>query len=82
MGAPEEHSRAVKQHAADPRKRGCAVRLQAAFGPVIMFVSAEGPWEGAEEGQRDLLLDVLRLGLYPASPRPLGLVVELLRPRL
>lgn len=29
--------------------------------------------------QPDLLLDVARLGLYPASPRTLGLVVELLR---
>jgi len=79
VAALREHARAVKQYAADLRKRGYSARLQAAFAPVVMFIPVEGAWEAAEEAQPDLLLEVLRLGLYPASPRTLGLVVELLR---
>lgn len=79
LGALRDHARAVKQYAADLRRRGYATRLQASFAPVVMFLPIEGAWEAAEEVQADLLLEVLRLGIYPASPRTLGLVVELLR---
>jgi DNA recombination protein RmuC len=79
LGALRDHARAVKQYAADLRRRGYAARLQAPLAPVVMFLPIEGAWEAAEEVQADLLLEVLRLGIYPASPRTLGLVVELLR---
>jgi len=79
LGALRDHARAVKLYAADLRRRGYAARLQAPFAPVVMFLPIEGAWEAAEEVQADLLLEVLRLGIYPASPRTLGLVVELLR---
>ena len=79
LGALREHARAVKQYAAELRRRGYAARLQSPFAPVVMFLPMEGAWEASEEVQPDLVLDILRLGIYPASPRTLGLVVELLR---
>lgn len=79
LAALREHAQAVKKYASALKKRGYAARLKAAFVPVVMFMPMDGAWEAAEEVNANLVEEVLRMGIYPASPRSIGLVVELLR---
>ena len=79
MAALKEHAQAVKRHAAELAGRGYPSKIDAEFVPVVMFIPAEGAWEAAEQGRPDIVAEVLALGVYPASPANLGLVVELLR---
>jgi DNA recombination protein RmuC len=77
--ALKDHALAVKRHAADLARRDYPSKMQAEFVPVVMFLPAEGAWEAAERGRPDIVAEVLGMGVYPASPANLGLVVELLR---
>jgi DNA recombination protein RmuC len=77
--ALKEHAQAVKRHAAELARRDYPSKLDAEFVPVVMFLPAEGAWEAAEQGRPDIVAEVLAMGVYPASPANLGLVVELLR---
>ncbi len=78
----KEHAAAVKRHANELARRDYPSRVEASFAPVIMFLPVEGAWEAAEGGRPDIVAEVLGLGLYPASPATIGLVVELLRHQL
>ena len=77
--ALKDHALAVKRHASDLARRGYPSKIRAEFVPVVMFLPSEGAWEAAERGRPDIVAEVLAMGVYPASPANLGLVIELLR---
>jgi DNA recombination protein RmuC len=44
-----------------------------------MYIPVDGAWEAAVEAMPDLATEALSLGVHPASPRTLGLVLDLLK---
>jgi DNA recombination protein RmuC len=54
-------------------------RLRTTFAPVVMYLPVEGAWEAAIDAVPDLGSEALALGVHPASPRTLGLVLDLLK---
>jgi DNA recombination protein RmuC len=73
------HASAVRRHVRDLAARDYTSRLRATFAPVVMYLPVDGAWEAAAEAMPDLAAEALTLGVHPASPRTLGLVLELLK---
>lgn len=73
------HAAAVRRHVRDLAGRDYPSRLRSTFAPVVMYLPVEGAWEAAMEANPDLGREALALGVHPASPRTLGLVLEVLK---
>jgi len=73
------HAASVRGHVRDLAARDYPSRLRATFAPVVMYLPVDGAWEAAVEFTPDLASEALALGVHPASPRTLGLVLELLK---
>lgn len=73
------HAAAVRRHAADLAGRGYPDQVRATFAPVVMFLPVEGAWEAAVSVSPDLHGELLRLGVHPASPSTIGLVLDLVK---
>jgi len=73
------HAAAVRRHVRDLAGREYPSRLRATFAPVVMYLPVEGAWEAAVETNPDLGREALALGVHPASPRTLGLVLDVLK---
>jgi DNA recombination protein RmuC len=73
------HAAAVRRHVKELSGRDYPSRLRTTFAPVVMYLPVEGAWEAAIDAVPDLGSEALALGVHPASPRTLGLVLELLK---
>lgn len=73
------HASAVRRHVRELSGRDYPSRLHTTFAPVVMYLPVEGAWEAAVDVVPDLGSEALSLGVHPASPRTLGLVLELLK---
>lgn len=73
------HAAAVRRHVRELSGRDYPSRLRTTFAPVVMYLPVEGAWEAAIEAMPGLAAEALNLGVHPASPRTLGLVLELLK---
>ena len=73
------HAAAVRRHVRELAGREYPARLRATFAPVIMYLPVDAAWEAAVEAMPDLTAEALALGVHPASPRTLGLVLEVLK---
>ncbi|HSM02563.1 MAG TPA: DNA recombination protein RmuC [Acidimicrobiia bacterium] len=73
------HAGAVRRHVRDLHGRDYPARLRSTFAPVVMYLPVEGAWEAAIEANPGLGGEALALGVHPASPRTLGLVLEVLK---
>lgn len=74
-----DHVGAVRRHASDLARRDYPSRLDATFAPVVMFLPVDGAWEAATATENDLAGELHRLGVHPASPSTLGLVLDVLK---
>jgi len=73
------HAGAVRRHVRELAGRDYPARLRTTFAPVVMYLPVDGAWEKAVEVAPDLYSEALAVGVHPASPRTLGLVLELLK---
>jgi DNA recombination protein RmuC len=73
------HAAAVRRHVKELAGRDYPSRLRTTFAPVVMYLPVEGAWEAAIDAVPDLGSEALALGVHPASPRTLGLVLDLLK---
>jgi DNA recombination protein RmuC len=78
-GHLKAHAAAVRRHVKELSGRDYPSRLRTTFAPVVMYLPVEGAWEAAIDAVPDLGSEALALGVHPASPRTLGLVLELLK---
>lgn len=77
--ALKNHAVVVKQHGQALAKRNYASAISASFVPVIMYLPIDGAWEAAKSTSPDIVGDLLRIGVHPASPATLGLVLATLK---
>lgn len=73
------HAAAVRRHVRELSDRDYPSRLRTTFAPVVVYLPVDGAWEAAIEAMPNLAAEALALGVHPASPRTLGLVLELLK---
>jgi DNA recombination protein RmuC len=79
QAAVKRHVATVRRHASDLATRDYAAALDAAFAPVVMYLPVDGAWETAIDHSSDLAADLHRLGIHPASPSTLGLVLAIVK---
>ena len=79
QGAIKRHVATVRRHATELATRDYAAALDAAFAPVVMYLPVDGAWEAAIDHSPDLAADLNRLGIHPASPSTLGLVLAIVK---
>lgn len=73
------HAAAVRRHVRELAGRDYPSRLRTTFAPVVMYLPVEGAWEAAIDAVPDLGPEALNRGVHPASPRTLGLVLDLIK---
>jgi DNA recombination protein RmuC len=77
--ALKAHAASVKRHASGLAERDYPAHLDATFVAVVMYLPVDGAWEAAATSSPDLVGELQRLGVHPASPSTLGLVLDLLK---
>jgi DNA recombination protein RmuC len=77
--ALKAHVTSIKRHAADLVSRDYPAHVDATFAPVVMYLPVDGAWEMATAVAPDLAGHLQSLGVHPASPSTLGLVIDILK---
>jgi DNA recombination protein RmuC len=77
--ALKAHVATVRRHAGELAGREYPSHLDATFVAVVMYLPVDGAWEAATATDPDLVGGLHRLGVHPASPSTLGLVLDVLK---
>jgi DNA recombination protein RmuC len=77
--ALKAHVVSVRRHASELAARDYPSHLDATFVAVVMYLPVDGAWEAATAASPDLVGELQRLGVHPASPSTLGLVLDVLK---